>query len=122
MTALSYVKFDERMISVVPFGTDATFLLIPNVEMLGYFQMSLRDKLGLAGRKTENQRNRKQSAAIRVGTAAPAKSPIGRIESLKNRLSKDAPAGFGAFAITVRPPPTTAPATTAYFSCSVSVG
>ena len=32
------------------------------------------------------------------------------------------PAGFGAFAITVKPPPVTAPATTAYFNAGEKFG
>ena len=34
----------------------------------------------------------------------------------------DRPAGLGALAITVKPPPATAPATTAYLSASVKFG
>ncbi len=43
------------------------------------------------------------------GRAAPSSSPIGKIASPKKRPSSAWPAGFGALAITVRPPPATAP-------------
>ena len=48
-------------------------------------------------------------AAITVGRSAPASSPIGKIAPSKKRPSSAWPAGFGAFAMTVSPPPTTAP-------------
>src|SRR6266403_1877239 len=58
--------------------------------------------------------SRKQSAMTNVGNAAPRKRPTGEMPSGKWRASAAWPAGFGALAITVRPPPATAPATTAY--------
>ncbi len=48
-------------------------------------------------------------AAMTVGKSAPASNPIGKIAPSKKRPSSAWPAGFGAFAITVNPPPTTAP-------------
>jgi hypothetical protein len=48
-------------------------------------------------------------AAMTVGKNAPANNPIGKIAPSKKRPSSAWPAGFGAFAITVNPPPTTAP-------------
>ena len=58
---------------------------------------------------------RKTTTAISVGPMAPASSPRGEIPSSKKRPSNAWPAGFGAFAITVNPPPTTAPCTMASF-------
>ncbi len=56
-------------------------------------------------------------AMMIVGRRAPASKPPGAIPSLPNAGAKiDCPAGFGAFAITVKPPPLIAPAITAYFS------
>ena len=58
-----------------------------------------------------------------VGTNAPRNSPSGLIPSgpkLPRRM--EYPAGLGALAMTVRPPPTTAPATSEYFIASVKVG
>jgi len=52
---------------------------------------------------------------IIVGIIAPKSKYNGLTPLLKKRLSIDCPAGFGALAITVSPPPVTAPATTAYF-------
>jgi hypothetical protein len=61
-------------------------------------------------------------AAISVGGSAPGRRPTGEIAPPKNLLSSAWPAGFRAFAITVRPPPTTAPSTTATFSSSPRFG
>lgn len=57
-----------------------------------------------AGHSTRNT-----IAAMTVGRSAPASNPIGKIAPSKKRPSSACPAGFGAFAITVNPPPTTAP-------------
>ena len=57
-----------------------------------------------------------------VGRSAPASNPSGTIAPSKKRPSSAWPAGFGAFAITVNPPPTTAPCTTASFSSSPRFG
>ena len=57
----------------------------------------------------------KQAAATAVGCKAPIKSPPADTLSSGNfPLSSERPAGLGALAITVKPPPTTAPATRAY--------
>jgi hypothetical protein len=48
-------------------------------------------------------------AAMTVGRSAPANNPIGKMAPSKKRPSSAWPAGFGAFAMTVSPPPTTAP-------------
>lgn len=56
--------------------------------------------------------SRNMAAAITVGIAADSKSFNGEIApSGKHPFKIANPAGFGAFAITVRPPPVTAPAT-----------
>ncbi len=54
------------------------------------------------------------AAMIKVGKSAPRRRPMGEMPVLKCLFSMLCPAGFGALAITVRPPPVTAPATTAY--------
>ena len=46
----------------------------------------------------------------------------GETPPLKNLPSTDWPAGLGAFAITVRPPPVTAPASTAYLAPMLKLG
>ena len=51
-----------------------------------------------------------------VGIIAPKANFAGFTPPGKNLDRIDCPAGFGAFAITVRPPPVTAPATTAYLA------
>ena len=51
-----------------------------------------------------------------VGIIAPKASFAGLTPPGKNLERIDCPAGLGAFAITVRPPPVTAPATTAYLA------
>ncbi len=51
-----------------------------------------------------------------VGMIAPNASFAGFTPPGKNLDKMDWPAGLGAFAITVNPPPVTAPATTAYFA------
>jgi len=51
-----------------------------------------------------------------VGMIAPNASFAGFTPPGKNLDKIDWPAGLGAFAITVNPPPVTAPATTAYFA------
>src|SRR5258708_144051 len=61
--------------------------------------------------------------AMRVGTNAPRKRPSGAMPPSPNRDDKiDIPAGFGALAITVNPPPVIAPAITEYFSESEIFG
>ena len=57
-----------------------------------------------------------------VGTRAPPTMPGGDTSSLKYFLRIATPAGLGALAIMVSPPPATAPATTAYFKDSVKPG
>ena len=53
------------------------------------------------------------ASATSVGPSAPANSQMGLTASSKERASRVWPAGFGALAITVQPPPVTAPLTTA---------
>jgi len=60
-------------------------------------------------------------AIIIVGTKAPNNNLIGAISFPKYFDSKFWPAGLGAFAITVNPPPVTAPATTAYLNFSAVI-
>src|SRR5687768_10078719 len=69
-----------------------------------------------------NPNIKKNRAAIKVGITAPAARPSGETESLKNFPRIETPAGLGALAMTVRPPPVTAPATTAYFISGVRLG
>ena len=57
-----------------------------------------------------------------VGIKAPPNMPGGDPSLLKYFLRIDTPAGLGALAMMVRPPPATAPATTAYFKDSVKPG
>ena len=59
---------------------------------------------------------------IIVGIRAAKAKNAGLTPLLKKRLRIDWPAGFGAFAITVSPPPVTAPATTAYLEASLKFG
>ncbi len=51
-----------------------------------------------------------------VGIKTAFVKPKGEIPFLKYIFSIDLPAGFGALAITVKPPPVTALTTTAYFN------
>src|SRR4029077_9223070 len=61
--------------------------------------------------------------AISVGTKAPRKRYSGEIPASPNRDARmDWPAGFGELAITVSPPPVTAPAITTYLSASENPG
>lgn len=61
--------------------------------------------------------------AIKVGRNAALKSPIGLIPSGPNFDCKmEKPAGLGALAMTVNPPPATAPATKAYLKASLTFG
>src|SRR5215203_5691316 len=71
---------------------------------VGPFQ---RRALAFGGAGGHSSRN--AIAAMTVGRSAPASNPIGRIAPSKKRPSSAWPAGFGAFAITVSPPPATAP-------------
>ena len=59
---------------------------------------------------------------IIVGIRAPANNNPGFTPCVKNLLRIDCPAGLGALAITVKPPPVTAPATTAYLEASAKFG
>src|SRR5207248_2049430 len=65
---------------------------------------------------------RKAAATMMVGISAPRNSRQGEMPSGKNFERMDWPAGFGALAITVRPPPATAPARTAYLKASLKPG
>jgi hypothetical protein len=66
-----------------------------------------------------SQRN--ETIATRVGPSADRKSqPALTVLSRKPPRRIESPAGFGAFAITVRPPPVTAPATSVYLNSSLS--
>src|ERR1700757_2552218 len=63
-----------------------------------------------------DQKSKNAAAATAVGPSAPSNSPPApMLSSEKWRLSSATPAGFGAFAITVRPPPAAAPARSMYF-------
>ena len=64
----------------------------------------------------------KHSQRIIVGISAPNRSDFGDTELPKCSFRMDWPAGFGALAIIVNPPPVTAPATTAYLRLSVNPG
>ena len=65
--------------------------------------------------------NLKAAIATSVGPSAARSRPSGcMVSSSKWPLSIDIPAGFGAFAITVSPPPVTAPATSAYLNSSLN--
>jgi hypothetical protein len=62
-------------------------------------------------------RSWKAAAATRVGADAATRSPSGLIAPPSKLSFKSAkPAGFGALAITVSPPPVTAPATSEYLN------
>src|ERR1035437_6289423 len=61
----------------------------------------------------------KHTATMMVGRNAAAASLRGDTPSPKKRERIDWPAGFGALAMTVRPPPVTAPDSTAYLSAGV---
>ena len=57
---------------------------------------------------------------MNVGGSAATSSPKGRIASSSNDpLSMEKPAGFGALAMTIRPPPVTAPATREYWNSAL---
>ena len=58
----------------------------------------------------------------RVGIRAAFSKRIGETPFSKYFFKIDWPAGLGALAITVRPPPVTAPAATAYFKAAVKSG
>ena len=60
--------------------------------------------------------------AMTVGSKAPTANHTGMTPPSKNRLRIDWPAGFGALAMTVNPPPVTAPSTTATFRLSLRSG
>ncbi len=63
----------------------------------------------------------KASAATMVGGKAASNNPNGLTDSsVKLDFRIATPAGFGALAIMVRPPPVTAPATTAYWKAGVT--
>src|SRR5215475_11963462 len=65
---------------------------------------------------------RKAAQTMRVGMSAPKNNFPAEMPSGKNLERMDWPAGFGALAMTVNPPPATAPATTAYFNDSRKSG
>ena len=61
----------------------------------------------------------KAAAATTVGGAAARNNPAGlMVPSSKLPLRIEKPAGFGALAITVSPPPVTAPASSEYLNSS----
>lgn len=65
--------------------------------------------------KRRRAHSRNAVAATAVGTSAPTKRPAAlTAPSWKLPLRIDRPAGLGAFAITVNPPPVIAPLTSAY--------
>ena len=64
----------------------------------------------------------KHTPKMIVGMRAPIASFPGLTPPSKYRPRIDWPAGLGALAMTVRPPPVTAPATTAYLEVSASPG
>jgi hypothetical protein len=65
----------------------------------------------------------KTAPSISVGARAPRKRYRGKIPASPKRDPRiDWPAGFGEFAITVSPPPVTAPAITTYLKTSGSPG
>ena len=64
----------------------------------------------------------KQIPMMIVGISAPANNNPGFTPCVKNLQRIDCPAGLGALAITVKPPPVTAPATTAYLEASAKLG
>ena len=64
----------------------------------------------------------KTKPKMMVGIRAPIASFAGFTPPGKNFDKIDCPAGFGALAITVNPPPVTAPATTAYFAVMENSG
>lgn len=60
-------------------------------------------------------KRKRQLARMTVGRNAPTKSQKGWMPSGPKNFDRiDCPAGFGALAMSVNPPPLTAPATTAY--------
>jgi len=68
------------------------------------------------------QITRKNTIETAVGSSAPSRRPAGAIAPPKYRESSACPAGFGALAMTVSPPPATAPWTTAILSESLRFG
>jgi hypothetical protein len=77
--------------------------------------MTKRVKQADAGMASDAQSNRKASSATKVGGKAATSRPNGLIASSSKGLrSIVTPAGFGALAMMVRPPPVTTPATSAY--------
>ena len=59
---------------------------------------------------------------IEVGAIAARSRRAGETPLSKYCFSREIPAGLGAFAMMVNPPPVTAPATTAYLSPSLNPG
>src|SRR5215475_13596958 len=82
----------------------------------------VQDVLLIGKRLLAYLNKRKAAQTMRVGMSAPRNNRHAETPSGKNLARIDWPAGFGAFAITVKPPPATAPATTAYFSDSRKSG
>src|SRR5215468_3758581 len=81
-----------------------------------------QDVLLISKRLLAYLNKRKAAQTMRVGMSAPRNNRHAETPSGKNLARIDWPAGFGAFAITVKPPPATAPATTAYLRGSVKFG
>ena len=65
---------------------------------------------------------RKANHKIAVGNRAAMQMLPGETSSSKKVFRMLSPAGLGALAITVNPPPATAPATTEYFAASEKSG
>jgi hypothetical protein len=89
---------------------------ILNLQPMGDNRFRLRDTKRIIRYRATNQ---KKTIAIKVGGIAPSKRPTGLIPVPSKALEDcriPAPAGFGALAMTVNPPPVTAPATRAYLS------
>jgi len=75
------------------------------------------------GMGSSHQNIVKDNAAIRVGIVAEKKSLPGcTTPSFKYALRIEAPAGLGALAMSVRPPPVTAPDTRATLNSRLSPG
>ena len=85
----------------------------------------IRLDLALEQRGLVQSRARARDAILR-GTVtvngAPASKPRGEMPPGKKRARRACPAGLGALAITVSPPPTTAPSTTAILRASPRLG
>src|SRR5437899_12688853 len=99
-------------------------------QILQYFLFTVTHRLfttySTAARRREEPKlyfkRRNAADTMIVGGSAPSNRFSGEMPSGKNLERMDWPAGLGAFAITVKPPPATAPATTAYLRGSVKLG